>query len=327
MIVVTGATGLVGNVLLHDLAAEGATGLRAVVRRGSSTAVLSDLDIEFVEGDILDPDSLVRAFDGADVVYHLAGTVSIASGGYKELRKANVDGTRNVLVACRRAGVGRLVYASSVHALVRQPHGTCLTETVAVDPDQVHGAYDRTKAEATRLVLQAAQEGLDAVVVYPSGILGPFDHRPSPTGAAIVACGRGRIGAYVRGGYNFVDVRDVAQGLMAAAAKGRSGEGYLLTGDEISVSDLLQTVARLAGTRPPRLRLPLGFIKAVSPLIPVYYWVSRERPLFTSYSLEVLSSNCRMSHDKATRELGFSPRPVQETLEDAVRWFREQGMI
>ncbi|MBN1322034.1 MAG: NAD-dependent epimerase/dehydratase family protein [Thermoleophilia bacterium] len=327
MIVVTGATGLVGNVLLHSLAVEGATGLRAVVRRGSNTAVLSDLDVEIAEGDVLDYDSLVRAFHGAEIVYHLAGTVSIASGGYKGLRETNVDGTRNVLAACREAGVGRLVYASSVHAFVRQPHGTCLTETVAVDPDQAHGSYDRTKAEATGLVLQATQEGLDAVLVYPSGIIGPFDYRPSPTGAAIVACGRGRLGAYVHGGYNFVDVRDVAQGLMAAAAKGRSGEGYLLTGDEITVSDLLQTVARLAGTRPPRLRLPLGFVKAVSPLIPAYYWISRERPLFTSYSLDVISSNCWMSHEKAARELGFSPRPIQETLVDTVRWFREEGML
>ena len=327
MIVVTGATGLVGNVLLHSLAAEGKTELRALARRGSSTALLSDLDVEVVEGDVLGYDSLVRAFDGAQVVYHLAGTVSIASGGYKRLHGANVVGTRNVLAACREAGVGRLVYASSVHAFVRQPHGTCLTETAAIDPGRTHGAYDRTKAEATRLVLQAAHEGLDVVVVHPSGIIGPFDHRPSPIGAAIIACGRGGLGVYVHGAYNFVDVRDVAQGLMAAAARGRPGESYLLTGDEITVAELLQTVARLVGGRPPRLRVPLRLIKAVGPLIPFYYWVTREQPLFTSYSLRVISSNCRMSYEKAAREVGFSPRRIEESLEVAVRWFCEQGMI
>lgn len=327
MIVVTGATGHVGNVLLRRLVDEGATGLRALVRPGRSLAALAGLDVEPVEGDVLDHDSLLRAFRGAEVVYHAAGIVSIQSGGYDRLRETNVGGTRNVLTACREAGVSRLVYTSSVHAFVKPPQGTGLTEAAAIDPGRVHGTYDRTKAEATRLVLAAAATGLDAVVVHPSGIVGPCDFRPSDTGAVIMACARGRLHAYVNGAYDFVDVRDVAQGLMAAAAKGRRGESYLLTGHEVSVTDFLHAVAQFTGTPAPRVRLPLGFTRAVSFLIPAYYRIARERPLFTTYSLDVISSNCCMSHEKAERELGFSPRAFRDTIADTVHWFRERGML
>ena len=223
MIVVTGATGHVGNVLLRRLVAEGTTDVRALVRPGKSTAAIADLEVEIVEADVRHYDSLVRAFRGADVVFHLAGIVSIATGGLKRLHETNVGGTRNVIAACREAGVGRLVYTSSVHAFVEQPPGTCLKETGAIDPLGVHGPYAKTKAEATLLVLEAAREGLDAVVVFPSGIIGPYDFRPSDTGALILACFHRRLKAYVRGAYDFVDVRDVAQGLMAAAQKGMPG--------------------------------------------------------------------------------------------------------
>jgi dihydroflavonol-4-reductase len=327
MIVVTGATGFVGNVLLRSLVARGATGLRALARRGRSTAAIADLDVEVVEADVRYYDSLVSAFRGADVVYHLAGIVSIARSGIPQLRETNVEGTRNVLTACREAGVGRLVYTSSVHAFVEAPRGTCLEETQTIDPGRVRGPYAKTKAEATLLVREAARKGLDAVVAFPSGIIGPYDFRPSLVGELVLACSQGHLKAFVQGGYNFVDVRDVAQGLMAAAERGRPGEGYVLAGHEIAVPDLLQTIDLVSGTSTRRLRLPFGPTRALSFLLPAYYWMTREQPLFTSYSLDVVSSNCSMSHEKAARELGFSPHPLLETVEDTVRWFRQQGKL
>lgn len=327
MIVVTGATGHVGNVLLRSLVAKGATGVRALVRPGRDTFPTSDLDVEVVEADVRSYDSLLRAFRGAEVVFHLAGIVSIATGGLERLRETNVGGTRNVLAACREAEVGRLVYTSSVHAFVEPPHGSCLDETAPIDPARVRGPYAKTKAEATLLVFDAIREGLDAVVVFPSGIVGPYDFRPSHTGRLIVDCFRGRLKAYVDGAYNFVDVRDVAQGLTAAATKGRRGEGYILAGHEITVKDLLQTIEDITGARAPRRRLPLGFTRAVSFLIPAYYWISRERPLFTTYSLDVITSNCLMSHEKAEQELDYSSRPLRESMDDTLRWFRHAGML
>lgn len=327
MIVVTGATGHAGNVLVRSLAAEGAAGLRAVVAPGRSIVSIADLDVEVIEADVRRYDSLVQAFRGADVVFHLAGIVSIAGGGTKRLRETNVAGTRNVLAACREAGVGRLVYTSSVHAFVEWPWGTCLEETNTIDPIRVRGPYAKTKAEATLLVLAAARGGLDAVVVYPSAIIGPYDFRPSDLGQLTLDCFHGRLRAYVRGAYNFVDVRDVAQGLMAAAKRGRRGEGYILAGHEMTVGDLLHTVELITGAPAPRWRIPFGFTRAVSFLIPAYYWITRQRPLFTTYSLDVISSNCFMSHEKAYRELGFSPRPLRETMEDTVGWFAGQRML
>ena len=327
MRVVTGATGHVGNALLRGLVAQGAPRVRALVGPSRRTTSLAGLDVEMVEADMRAYESLVRAFRGAEVVYHAAGIVSISSRGLKRLRVTNVEGTRNVLAACREAGVGRLVYTSSVHALVEPPGGTYLDETFPVDPSGVRGPYAKTKAEATRLVFAAAREGLDAVVVFPSGIIGPYDFRPSYTGKFILDCARGRLKAYVDGAYNFVDVRDVAQGVMAAAEQGRSGEGYILAGHEISVADLLRTIELITGVPAPRWRLPFGFTQAVSFLSPAYYWIRREQPLFTTYSLDVIASNGLMSSEKARRELGFRPRPFQETMEDTVGWFREAGMV
>jgi len=334
VIAVTGATGLVGSALVRRLTAphtNGNTGaprtvVRAVVRRGRDTSSISGL-AEIVEGDIEDVDSLLRAFRGAEVVFHLAGEVSISTRGFEALYRTNVQGTKNVIEACKLAGVGRLVYTSSVHALVEPPPGTCLDETSPVDPKLTIGPYAKTKAEATQLVLAAAHDGLDTVVTYPSGIIGPYDFRPSRLGQVIISCVKRRLGAYVDGGYDFVDSRDVAEGLVAAWKRGRTGEGYILCGTMVSVRQLLETVEAVSGVPAPRLRLNFRFVRSVSRLIPLYYWLTRQMPLFTTYSLDVLQSNCEMRCDKAKRELGYSPRPFRETIADSVAWFKERGML
>lgn len=327
MLVVTGATGFLGNVLVRTLLADGAGPVRALARPTSDLAPLAGLDTEIVQADLGDPASLVAAFTGADTVFHVAGIVSITRGGLPRLRGANVEGTRNVLAACRQAAVRRLVYCSSIHAFAVPPAGTCLTEESPVDPARSAGSYDRSKAEATLLVREAARQGLDVVTVYPTGVVGPYDFRPSPMGELLLQCSRGKLPAYVDGAYNFVDVRDVAAGLAAAATKGASGAGYILAGNNLTVRGLMQTIEAVTGTPAPRLRVPIGLLKSISFLIPVYYWATRQRPLFTTYSLDVISSGCDMSSERAERELGYSARPFRETVEDAVRWFREQGML
>ncbi len=327
MLVVTGATGLLGNVLLRALAAHGLGPVRAFVRPTADCRSIAGLDVEVAQGDVRDPSSLLAAFSGADTVYHLAGIVSITRGGLPRLHETNVEGTHNVIAACRAAGVRRLVYCSSIHAFAVPAAGTCLSETSLVDPARATGAYDRTKAEATLLVRDAVRGGLDAVMVFPTAILGPYDYRPSHTGELVLACAQGRLKAYVDGAYNFVDVRDVAEGLVAAAQKGPSGEGYILAGHNVTVWELLHAVETVTGARAPRVRLPFGLVRAVSFLIPAYYWLTRQKPLFTTYSLDVISSGCTMTNEKAERELGYRPRPFLETMEDTVRWFREQGML
>jgi dihydroflavonol-4-reductase len=327
MQVVTGATGLLGNVLARELTSRGSGPVRALVRPTADRRAIADLDLELVQGDVRDLPSLRRAFAGADTVYHLAGIVSIDRGGLPRLRETNVQGTKNVLAACREAGVRRLVYCSSIHAFVVPPAGSCISEDSPIDPDRAAAAYDRTKAEATLLVLEAARQGLDAVLLFPTAIMGPYDWRPSHTGELVRACVQRRLGAYVDGAYNFVDVRDVAAGLAAAAERGRSGQGYILAGHNVTVRELLHTLESVTGVPAPRLRLPLGLVRGVSVLIPIYYWATRQKPLFTTYSLEVISSGCTMTSEKAERELGYRVRPFTATIDDTVRWFRKQGML
>jgi dihydroflavonol-4-reductase len=311
MLVVTGATGLVGNNVVRTLLAEGSGPVRALVRATSNLKALDGLDVETMAGDLGDSEFLARAFAGADTVFHLAGVVSIAGGGSGPLHRTNVEGTRNVIAACRQAGVRRLVYCSSIHAF----------------PARTVGAYDKSKAEATLLVRQAAADGLDVVVVHPTGIMGPHDFVPSLLGELVLQCAHGTLPAYVDGGYDFVDVRDVAAGIVAAGAKGRSGEGYILSGNDVSVLRMVKTMEALTGTRAPRVRLPLKLVMAFGFLIPAYYRVTKQRPLFTKYSLNVVASGCTMSSAKAERELGYHARPFAETAADTVAWFRGQGAI
>jgi len=336
MLVVTGAAGFLGNALVRALLerrshAEEPSSLtdpiKALVRPGGDTSCFTGLDVEVVEADIRDVDTLVEAFHEASGVFHLAGEVSIASWGLKRLRETNVHGTKCVIEACKRAGVSRLVYTSSIHALLEPPFGKCADEDSCIDPVVSKGPYAKTKAEATLLVLAAASKQLETVAVYPSGIIGPYDWRPSHLGRVVLGFAGHKLGAYVDGAYNFVDSRDVADGTVAAYERGRSGEGYLLCGHEVTVRELLDTIERVSGVPAPRLRLNFDFVRSVSPIIPVYYWISGQEPIFTSQSLDIVRSNCAMSRAKAERELDYSPRPFRDTIEDTIDWFRKQGML
>lgn len=326
MQVVTGATGHVGNALVRALRNSGAP-VRAVVPAGEDRSCLQGLGIEFEPADVRDRRALERAFRGADTVYHLAGIVSIAGGDGTLLTEVNAGGTRNVVRACLAVGVRRLVYVSSVHALPEPPCGVPVRECERFDPARVLGDYARSKAEASNEVLAGVMDGLDAVMVFPSGIIGPYDYRPSEMGQLVIDYCTGRLRAYVDGGYDFVDVRDVAAALMAAAENGRTGEGYLLSGHRVTVRELLGALRHLTGIRGPRLKLPMWLAQAGLPFVRQYCALRHRRPLITSYSLKVLRSNSLMDRSKAERELGHRPRPLLETLAGTLEWFRATGRL
>jgi dihydroflavonol-4-reductase len=326
MIAVTGGTGHIGNVLVRELVARGDR-VRVLVTRGHSAGPIASLPMEAVEGDVRDAASVRSFVDGADLVYHIAGVIRISPGKGGLLHDVNVGGVNNVLAACANAKVSRLVYTSSVHAFVELPQGVCLDEEGPMDEHKVRGHYARSKAEATLAVRAAAQAGLDTVVTYPSGVIGPHDYKPSEMGQLVLDLAHHRLPAYVDGAYDFVDVRDVVAGLIAAADRGRAGEGYLLCGHRLGVKEIVDTVCNVTGARPPALRAPRRAIRAVSRVTPAYYWITRKKPLFTTYSIDVLYSNCEMTCAKARRELGYEPRPFLETVEDTVRWFRQTGRL
>ena len=323
-ILVTGATGHIGNVLIRKLVEKGEK-VRALILPGEDTSSIQGLDVEKISGNVLDEDSLDTSFKGVQRVFHLAGIISIMPGKDPLVKRVNVEGTVNVLKAAMQAGVERLVYTSSIHALARIPHGKMVDEQVSYDPENPFGAYDQSKAQATLLVQRAAEAGFDAVIACPTGVIGPYDYRSSLMGAVIRSAALRKLTPYVEGAYDFVDVRDVADGLMAAAEKGKSGSSYILSGHRISVRYLLDTVHEITGQGFARFKIPFPLARFASRFTPIYYRLSHGIPRFTPYSLEVLQSNSFISHAKATHELGYHPRPLFESIQDTIQWFFEQS--
>lgn len=326
MIAVTGATGHIGNVLVKQLFDREGKGerIRVLVPPGETMEPLRGTTVELCVCDVTDYDAVLEGLHGADLVFHLAGVISIVSGKSDLMRRVNVAGTRNVLDAARAAGVRRTVYVSSVHAFAEPPSGDEIDESAPVDPMKVLGDYARTKAEATLYARTAAEAGQDVVIVHPTGVIGPYEYKNSHTGAMLKGIMKSRYPMKFGGRYDFVDVRDVAAGILLAAKKGRRGESYILGGSRISVSDLFEIVARLCGLKPPRFNAPLWLLKAVAPLAEAWAKARRQTPTFTPYSLQTLLSNSNISSAKARRELGYSPRPISQTLADCVRWERKE---
>ena len=326
MILVTGATGHIGNVLIRKLLAQGEN-VRALVWRGEDTTPIKGLDVEQVEGDVLDAASLIPAMQGVDIVYHLAGIISIMPGRNPFVWQVNVEGTRNVLDAARRAQIRRLIYTSSIHAIARAPHGVEMDESLGFDANNPYGEYDRSKATASLEVQKASAEGLNAVIVCPTGVIGPYDFRGSEMGEVIRGAAEARPMFYVEGAYDFVDVRDVADGLIAAEKHGRQGESYILSGQKLSVRYMLATVREVTGKAFSSVKIPFSLAEFAARFTPWYYRKTQNKPRFTPYSLEVLQSNSNISHKKAASELGYKPRPIYESIADSVRWFLENRKL
>ena len=326
MILVTGATGHIGNVLVRALIERGKQ-VRALIWRGEDTTSLQGLEIEQVEGDILDTSSLQPAFQEVDEVFHLAGIISIMPGKQEIVHKINAEGTINVLKTALQTGVKRLVYTSSIHAFRRVSNEVVMDEELPFDPDNPYGEYDRSKAQASLAVKQAVEDGLDAVIVCPTGVIGPHDYRRSEIGAIIQGCAEQKPQLYIEGAYDFVDVRDVAEGMILAEEKGRTGESYILSGERMSVRYLLETIREVTGRGFYSLKIPTRLAHFFAHFTPTYYKLVKAKPRFTPYSLEVLKSNSRISHAKATRELGYHPRPLKVTLLDTVEWFLQNRRL
>lgn len=326
MIVITGATGHLGNVLVRKLVSMNKK-VRAVVLPGENVASLEGLEVEKVEGDVRLPESLRKAFEGADIVYHCAGVISILPGQRKQLYQVNVLGTRNVVNLCLELKIKRLVYTSSIHALSEPAPGIVFDEAREFNPENVLGEYSKSKTLGTLEVLKGIEKGLDAVILCPSGIIGPYDYRVSEMGKLIVDFAKGKVKASVSGAYDFVDVRDVAEGLILACEKGKKGECYILSGQQISVGQLLEFLGEINGVKAPWLKIPRQVARAAGFFNALYCNIMKLKPLFTPFSIDVLASNSLVSCQKARDELGYSPRSIYESIKDAVRWFKEEGII
>jgi dihydroflavonol-4-reductase len=323
---VTGAAGHIGNVLVRELISRGIE-VRALDRPEHNKHSLEGLDIDLVLGDILDYQFLRKAIKGYETVFHIAGRVSVAPGMADILHKVNVIGTQNVVKACGDTGVRRLVYTGSIHAFFERPIGTTIDETTPLDVQQTCGEYGSSKARACTEVLEAANNGLNAVIVCPTGVVGPYDFEPSRLGQLLLDLSRKKLTAYIDGAYDFVDVRDVARGHLIAAQKGKTGEMYILSGECISVRGLMEMVRDIAGVHAPRIKVPYSLAWIASFFTPLYYRMKKIEPRFTRYALHTLKSNSCISSMKAQRELGYTPRPLREAINDAIAWFRANNRL
>jgi dihydroflavonol-4-reductase len=321
MIVVTGASGLVGGNLVRALLAQGRS-VRALVHR--DRRALAGLDVETMSADLTDSASLQQAFRGAEVVYHLASSISISMGNWDELERVNVGGTRNVIDACLHQGVRRLVYFGSIHAYQQKPFDQPLDEErPLLTGDQVP-PYERSKALAEMETRQAPQRGLDAVILIPTAIAGPFDFRPSYFGQALQLLAKGRIPALVRGGYDWVDVRDVVDGALQAERLAPRGSRYILSGHWQSLQDIARVTAQITGKPAPRFTVPVWLAQLAQPIMAKLAQLNGSQPIYTRPMLNAMNSNHHISHARAARELGYSPRPFQQTIADTLDWFNSQ---
>lgn len=315
--VVTGASGFLGAHLARALKDRGVEVRAADRSRGPA---LDDVDVEFVEIDVLDPASLRAAFEGQDRVFHLAAIISIVGDPTGEVWRVNVHGPRNAATVALECGVGRFVHCSSVHSFDLERCGPSLDESGPPTTHPDAPAYDRSKRAGEEAVRLVVQKGLDAVVVNPTGIIGPDDRGPSRMGETVLQFMTRKIPVGITGQFDFVDVRDVVEGLIAAGDRGRTGENYLLSGSRLSIRELGMLVERYSGVPVPPLSIPL---RLVTPLAPLVMQIEQrtKKPIFTPDALHALKYSPVVSHYRAATELGYRSRPIHETVRDTVAWF------
>jgi dihydroflavonol-4-reductase len=323
-VVVTGASGHLGVNLVRELVAQKRP-VRAVVHVNHRT--VEGLGAEIVYGNIRDVDSLCRVFEGTDVVYHLAATISLLKHEWRQVEAVNVIGTRNVVEACLRCGVKRLVYFSSIHAMVQEPLDTPVDESRPLVESQQAPPYDRSKAAGEIEVRKGIEKGLDAIIINPTGIIGPYDYQPSHFGAALLSIANGKMIALLDAGFDWVDARDVVQGAIQAEKKATNGSKYLLSGHWVSMTDMANMLKEIVGTPIPGFVCSMPLARIGAPFATAYNRILGRRALYTSISLKALNSNHHISHEKATRELGYQPRPFKETLIDTLKWFEQSGKL
>ena len=322
---ITGATGFVGSAVARLLLARGET-VRALTRPESDATNVAGIDVEVVHGDLRDKDSLREACVGCDTLYHLAADYRLWVRDPNDIYQSNVTGTRNLMQAALQRGVSRIVFTSSVATLGLHGDGTPSNEDVPVTVDDMTGHYKRSKFLAEQMVTEMiAADGLPAIIVNPSTPIGPRDVKPTPTGRIVRDAIRGRMPAYVDTGLNIVHVDDVAAGHLLAFDKGEIGRRYILGGEDMTLREILATVAEICGRPAPKVRLPR---RALFPV--AWAWECWARltngpePQATMDGLRMAAKKMYFDSSRARVELGYTNRPAREALDDAVNWFKHR---
>jgi dihydroflavonol-4-reductase len=321
---ITGASGHIGNNLCKEL-----------VRRGHKVKALlyEDVDdlkrpgVELVKGDVMDERSLIDLCNGMDYVFHLAARIAIDEKDRDLVYRTNVKGTQNIIKACKSENVKRLVHFSTIHAFDPIPMDEVLDEN-RQQLKHTKMIYEQSKIEAENLVLKAMKEGQDAVIVYPTAVFGPNDFKPSLLGHALIRMYNNSLPMLVKGGYNWVDVRDVVDGAIAACIEGRKGEKYILSGHWVSLTDLSAKIGAITSRKTPRLTASFWLARIGIPFIRFYAKLIKEHPLYTNDMIDILKmSHQNISSEKARNELGYKSRSLEDSIQDTFNSFEQHGML
>jgi len=323
---VTGAAGFIGSNVARLLLAEGVE-VRAMIRPGEDRRNLKGLDLEEIETDVLDPPALDRALSGCDTLFHLAAIYAIWKKDRSIFFKVNLQGSRNMLWAARRAGVEKVVYTSSIAGLGVKPGAELSNENTKFNQFDFANDYVLTKHLSQQEALTFAREGLPLVVVNPCFPFGEGDVAPTPTGKIIIDVASGRMPFYFAGGLNVVDVLDVARGHVLAAKKGENGEMYILGNMNLTIKDFADRVAEIAGVRKPFLRLPVAIAAPVGRLMEGIARSTGVPPIITSKEVPYMAQYLWFDTSKAREKLGLQPTPIEDSIRRSLEWFKREGYI
>lgn len=324
---VTGATGFVGSAVLRKLVSAGHEA-RVLARAASDRGNLDGVECDVVTGDLTDAASLRAAVAGCDTVLHVAADYRLWVPDPEAIDRVNIQGSVDLFRAAAEAGVDRMLYTSSVATLGLHKDGTAADEDTPSSLADMVGAYKASKfkaEEAVRALIE--EEGLPIVIVNPSAPIGPRDIKPTPTGKMIVDAAAGRMPAYVDTGLNVAHVDDVAEGHLLALDKGRVGERYILGGENMALREILEVVCEHVGRSPPRVKLPHDLLLPLAYGAEAVARMTSREPLFTVDGIRMAKKLMYFTCEKAKRDLGYSPRPAEEAIQDAVDWFRDHHYL
>ncbi len=329
--IVTGANGFLGNNIVRKLVKNNEIEVRALILPNSQTNSLKGLNCKIYEGDVTKKETLTDIFnvekDTELYVLHSAAIVYIKSKYNKQVYDVNVGGTKNIIDKVLEHNA-KLVYISSVHAIPEKEKGEIITEIKDFNPNKVEGLYAKTKAETAKYVLKMVEEkDLNACIVHPSGIIGPYDFGSTHLTQLIIDFTTKRLKACVKGGYDFVDVRDVADGVINASTKGKKGECYILSNRYITIKELLDLISEIKNMKKIKTILPMWLAKLTAPLSEKYYELRKQPPLYTKYSLYTVNTNANFSNEKAKKELDFKNRDLKDTLKDTLEWLETNNRL
>lgn len=327
---VTGANGHLGFNVCLLLRSENEE-VHALILPSDNEERLISLGVKVFKGDVTDISTLEHFFNsgiGKEVcVIHCAGIVSIVNKQLELLYKVNFEGTKNILSMFEKKHFKRMIYVSSVHAIPELEKGKTIEEVNTFDENLVVGEYAKSKALTSKYVLQKAGEGLNIVLVHPSGIIGPGDNGNGHLTMMVEDYLNGRLTSRVKGAYDFVDVRDVARGILSACQNGKSGECYILSGHRVDLNLMFETLRKVSGKKGIINVLPTWFARASAPLAEIYYKLRGKPPIYSKYSLHTIQSNAYFSSFKAEKELAYTKTEFVDTIKATAKWLDEQGRI